>query len=185
MDTGVGFRGAMLNLKDCQYPSILGGGSSGLIYPTLGSLTTSGVPVCYIVLVGKICSFDYMSWVLLCGQCFSYCVIIIMCKMSGRIAFPSWCCCTDLCRWVVSGGWAFCVWIFASMWWQKPGRAGAAREILSNLFLELSQGGSGIRGTWWRSRCHETCPVAHDLRTLYWTVMLKWILTAMVVKSRF
>ena len=32
------------------------------------------------------------------------------------------------------------------MWWQKPGQAGAAREILLDLFLVLGQCGSGVQG---------------------------------------
>ena len=55
----------MLNLEDCQYPTILGEDIVELIYPTPGSLAISGVSVQCIGLVYKICLFDYMSWVLL------------------------------------------------------------------------------------------------------------------------
>ena len=36
---------------------------------------------------------------------------------------------------VSSAQW-LCVWIHVNVWWQKPGRAGAAREILLDLFLD-------------------------------------------------
>ena len=43
MDTGVGFRGAVLNLKDCQYPTGLLKCCAMLIYPTVDLLFVSGV----------------------------------------------------------------------------------------------------------------------------------------------
>ena len=51
MDTGVSFRGAMLNLKDCQCPTGLVRSAACLKYPTLCLLAIPGVRV-------------YLFWVL-------------------------------------------------------------------------------------------------------------------------
>ena len=60
VDTCVSLRGAMLNLKDWQYPTISREEITRLINPTLSSLPNSGVLVPYVCLVGKIFLFGYM-----------------------------------------------------------------------------------------------------------------------------
>ena len=89
MDACVAFRGAMLNLKDCRYPTVLSRENAKLTYPTLGPLTISGVLVHYIWLAGKIFLFGYMSWALLRSQCVLFCPIIIVCQISSCVVFPS------------------------------------------------------------------------------------------------
>ena len=53
MDTVVGFRGAMLNLKDCQCPTDLVGVVVCLKYPTHGLSAIPGVEVSLFGFLGK------------------------------------------------------------------------------------------------------------------------------------
>ena len=103
----------MLNLKDCQYPTVLRREIAKLIYPTPGPSTISGVLVCYIHLAGKIFLFGYMSWALLHSQCVPFCPIIIVCQISHCVVFPS-----RRCLYIVlicSGGGVWCFHLFG--WW--------------------------------------------------------------------
>ena len=53
MDTVVSFRGAMLNLKDCQCPTDLVGVAVCLKYPTCGLSAIPGVEVILFGSLGK------------------------------------------------------------------------------------------------------------------------------------
>ena len=54
MDTAIGFRGAMLNLKDCQCPTNLVGVVVCLKYPTCGLSAIPGVEVSLFEFLGKL-----------------------------------------------------------------------------------------------------------------------------------
>ena len=87
LDTAVSFRGATLNLKDCQYPTILLKCFAMLIYPTFDSLLIPGVWVVALVWLVKFsCSslpvlVLFIIWFFICATLWS-CVWV-----SGMVAF--------------------------------------------------------------------------------------------------
>ena len=94
----VGFRGAMLNLKDCRYPTSILRDIARLIYPTPCSPTISGVLVLCICLAGKILivqlhDLGIVLWVVCPFVQFSLCI-------HRRFSFSvSFLCCAALCGW--------------------------------------------------------------------------------------
>ena len=125
-----------------------------LIYLILGSMLTSGVLVSSIGLAAKILLF----WSPIFGTVFHpmchLCPVMIVYPGIWCIGLSSHCCffVGPFC----SGGGARCLSVCGRnfevaqllvMCWQKPSWAGAAREILLDLFSVLGLGRSGIQGT--------------------------------------
>ena len=140
-----------------------------LIYPTPCPFHISGVLVRCISVASEIVLFVCVSWVLLYGRCVPFCQIIIVYLISWCVAFPFWHCFYVVLICSVVGAWCFCLFsgvlqcsnccccVMAKTW---LGRCSQGNPF--DLFIVFGQGGSGIQGTYWRSRRHETCPAAHD-----------------------